>query len=84
MKTDTTGESHLKSERVNQFSLELPREPGALWCFFKKISAKGWKDMASLDLAYGCPQPRRGKLSEETPMVQTVSQPDLGLLDTPP
>lgn len=83
MKTDTTGESHLKSQRVNQFSLELLRETEALWCFFK-ISAKGWEDMAFLDLAYGCPQSRRVKLSEETPVVQTVSQPELGLLDTPP
>jgi hypothetical protein len=41
MKTDNTGENHLKSEIVNQFSLGPPRETGATWCFFKKTNTKG-------------------------------------------
>lgn len=48
MKTDNTGENHLKSEIVNQFSLGPPRETGATWCFFKKTNTKGSEEMAFL------------------------------------
>jgi hypothetical protein len=50
MKTDTTGEIHLKSEIVKQFSLGPgpPRETGATWYFSPKHSGKAYTGCESL------------------------------------